>query len=112
MRLEVEVEVKPRGVTTREGGGERVRGELGLLWRDADGLDGGWSWESRLVPDEERFPSCVRDDVGVGVPGGFRGSRLPGRIGVDGAGDGVLEKRSKDGVDGEESERGSGGDFL
>jgi len=64
------------------------------------------------VPDEERFPSCARDDVGVGVPGGLRGSRLPGRVGVDGAGEGVLAKRSKDRVDGEEGKRGSGRDFL
>ena len=84
MRLEVEVEVKPRGVTR---GGERVRGELGLLWREEDGLEGGCS---RWVPDEERFPSCARDDVGVGVSGGLRGTRLPGRVGVDGTGEGVL----------------------
>ena len=31
MRLEVKVDVKPRGVTTRAEG-ERVSGDLGLLW--------------------------------------------------------------------------------
>ena len=36
--MEVEVDVKPRGVTTREGG-ERVRGEPGFLWRKEDGLE-------------------------------------------------------------------------
>ena len=40
LRLEVKVEVKLRGVTTREEGGKRVRGELGFSCRDADGLDG------------------------------------------------------------------------
>ena len=94
MRLEVEVELKPRGVTTRDEGGERLRGELGLLWRDVegdgeDGLDGGWSREERGVPTEERFPSCwrcccgLREDDGVGVR--VPGSRL-GRVGVVGAG--------------------------
>ena len=64
------------------------------------------------MPDEERFPSCARDDVGVGVPGGLIRSRFPGRVGVDGTGEGVLAKRSKDGVEGEEGKRGSGRDFL
>ena len=86
--------MKPRGVTTRDEGGERLRGELGLLWRDVegdgeDGLDGDWSREERDVPTEERFPSCWRcccglregDGVGVRVPR----SRL-GRVGVVGAG--------------------------
>ena len=81
-------------MSTRDDGGERLRGELGLLWRDVegdgeDGLDGGWSREERGVPTEERFPSCwrcccgLREDDGVGerVPG----SRL-GRVGVVGAG--------------------------
>lgn len=101
MRLEVEVEVKPRGVTTRDEGGERLRGELGLLWRDVegdgdgeDGLDSGWSREERGIPTEERFPSCwrcccgLREDGGVGVRVAVElltGSRL-GRVGVVGAG--------------------------
>jgi hypothetical protein len=86
--------VKPRGVTTRDEGGERLRGELGLLWRNVegdgeDGLDGGWSREERGVLTEERFPSCwrcccgLREDDGVGVR--VPGSRL-GRVGVVGAG--------------------------
>jgi hypothetical protein len=94
LRLEVEVEAKPRGVTTRDEGGERLRGELGLLWRDVegdgeDGLDGDWSREERDVPTEERFPSCwrcccgLREDDGVGVR--VPGSRLK-RVGVVGAG--------------------------
>ena len=41
LRLEVKVEVKLRGVTTREEGGNRVRGELGFSCRDADALGGG-----------------------------------------------------------------------
>lgn len=92
--------MKPRGVTTRDEGGERVRGELGLLWGDVegdgeDGLDSGWSREERDVPTEERFPSCwgcccrLREDDGVGVrvpvelPTGSRPGR---RVGVVGAG--------------------------
>jgi hypothetical protein len=101
LRLEVEVEVKPRGVTTRGEGGECSRGELGLLWRDVegdgdgeDGLDSGWSREERGIPTEERFPSCwrcccgLREDGGVGVRVAVElltGSRL-GRVGVVGAG--------------------------
>lgn len=91
--------MKPRGVTTRDEGGERVRGELGLLWRDVegvgeDGFDGGWSREERDVPTEERLPSCwrcccgLREDDGVGVRvlvELLTGSRL-GRVGVIGAG--------------------------
>ena len=84
--------MKPRGVTTRDEGGERVRGELGLLWRDTeggreDGLDS--SREERGVPTEERFPSCwrcccgLREDDGVVVR--VTGSRLE-RVGVVGAG--------------------------
>jgi hypothetical protein len=99
LRLDVEAEVKPRGVTTRDEGGERVRGELGLLWRDMeegreDGLDGDWSREEREVLTEERFPSCWRcccglredDGVEVRVPVELlTGSRLE-RVGVVGAG--------------------------
>ena len=87
--------MKPRGVTTRAEGGERARGELGLLWRDGDdGFNDGWSREE-VVPREERFPSCWRcccglregDEVGVRVAVGLlTGSRLPGRVGVIGAG--------------------------
>ena len=44
------------GVTMR-GGGERVCGDLGLLWREEDGLGDGCS---RWVPDEERIPSRCR----------------------------------------------------
>lgn len=93
--------MKPRGVTTRDEGGERVRGELGLLWRDVegdgdgeDGLDSGWSREGRGIPTEERFPSCwrcccgLREDGGVGVRVAVElltDSRL-GRVGVVGAG--------------------------
>lgn len=93
--------MKPRGVTTRDEGGERLRGELGLLWRDVegdgdgeDGLDSGWSREERGIPTEERFPSCwrcccgLREDGGVGVRVAVElltGSRL-GRVGVVGAG--------------------------
>lgn len=87
MRLEVEAEVKPRGVTTRDEGGERVREELGLFWRDGEdkGEDGDWSRE--VAPREERFPSCWRccwelregDEVGVRVPVELlTGSRLTG----------------------------------
>ena len=36
--------------------------------------------------DEERFPTCSRDDVGVGVSGVFSGLRLPVRVGVDDTG--------------------------
>ena len=65
MRLEVEAEVKPHGVTTRDEGGQRVRGEVWLLWRDVerggeDRLDSGWSREEREVLTGERFPSCCR----------------------------------------------------
>lgn len=84
--------MKPRGVTTRDEGGERVRGELGLLWRSTeggrgDGLDGG-SREERDVPTEERFPSCWRCCCGVVVRVPVKvltGSRLE-RVGVVGAG--------------------------
>jgi hypothetical protein len=99
LRLEVEVEVKPRGVTTRDEGGERVREELELLWRDVegdgeDGLDRGWSMEERDVLTEWRFPSCWRcccglrkdDGVGVRVPVELLTGSRPGRVGVVGAG--------------------------
>ena len=115
--MEVEAEVKPRGVTTRDERGDWARGELVLLWRGVgeDGLDGGWSKEERAVLAEERFPSCWRcccdrlreDGVGVGVPGGLTGSRLAGLVGVVGVGD-----RPRDGVDGEGGKRGAGRDFL
>ena len=91
--------MKPRGVTTRDEGGERVRGELGFLWRDGEvggehGSDGDWSGEE-VVPRDERFPSCWRcccgwregDEDGVRVAVGLlAGSRLTGRVGVVGAG--------------------------
>ena len=43
MRLDVEVEVKPRGVTTRDERWDWARGELGVLCGSVgeDGLDGG-----------------------------------------------------------------------
>jgi hypothetical protein len=80
LRLEVEAEVKPRGVIIREDGGERVREELG-----PEGVC-GWSNEERAVPEEERFPRR-EDEVGVGVPGGLAGCRLASRVGVVGAGE-------------------------
>jgi hypothetical protein len=45
------------------------------------------------------------------VPG-LTGSRLPGRVGVVGAGEDEGAKRSRDGVDGEEGKSGAGRDFL
>ena len=60
----VEVEIKLHGVTTR-GGGERVRGELGLLWREEDGLEGS-------VLDGYRMRNAFL--VGVGVSKGLSGS--------------------------------------
>ena len=59
LRPEVDVEVKSREVTTR-GEGKRIRGELGLLWRREDGLEGGWP---RWVPDKEGAFLSVRDGI-------------------------------------------------
>ena len=125
MRLEVEAEVKPRGVTTRDEGGERVRGELGLLWRDVerggeDGLDSGWSGEAREVLTGERFPSCCRcccglreeDGVAVRVPVELLSGSRSGRVGVVGAGAEEGAKYSRVGVDGEGGKKGAGRDFL
>jgi hypothetical protein len=46
------------------------------------------------------------------VPGGLTGSRLPGLVGVVGAGEEECAERTRDGVDGEEGNRGAGRDFL
>ena len=47
------------------------------------------------------------------MPGGLRGSQLLCRAGVDGAGEGVSEKQSKDSVDGDgEGKSVAGRDFL
>ena len=46
------------------------------------------------------------------MPGGLTGSRLPGLVGVIGAGEGECAERTRDGVDGEEGNRGGGRDFL
>lgn len=99
--------MKPRGVTTRDEGGERARGELVLLVEGEEGgLEGGW-----LRGGEVRFPSCWRwccglraEGVGVGVPGGLTGSRLVGRVGELGAGEGGERMR-----EGEEEEEGKWG---
>jgi hypothetical protein len=46
------------------------------------------------------------------VPGGLIGSRVPGLVGVVGAGEEECAERARDGVDGEEGNRGAGRDFL
>ena len=62
------------------GGGERVRGELGLLWREM----------GSRVADLDGCQIMNGFLVGVGVSGRLSGSLLPGQLVVDGAGENVL----------------------
>lgn len=61
------------------------------------------------MPDEERFPTCARDDVVVGVSGGGTDWLAIARSrGVDDTGEGVFAYQSKVDADGDGGRRWSG----